>query len=85
MEGMTENPLTRAETELYDTLFNHRNTVVPTDDLGAVLDTIRKPGQERNTWNAGNLVAVHIRNLRKKIPTTQSIETVRGVGYRLVA
>ncbi len=33
--------------------------------------------------NSGNLVAVHIKNLRRKLPHTARIDTIRGYGYLL--
>lgn len=75
---------TRAEQEIYNLLVKSKPAVVAIDDIGAILDTIRKDNQTRTSWNNGNLAAVHIRNLRGKLPKTQAIETVRGIGYKLI-
>lgn len=75
---------TRAEQEIYNALVKAKPDPLSTDDIGAILDTVRKDGQTSSYSNSGNLAAVHIRNLRNKIPKAQAIETVRGVGYKLV-
>ena len=75
---------TRAEQEIYNALVKAKPEPLSSDDIGAILDTIRKDGQNSNNWNSGNLAAVHIRNIRAKLPKTQAIETVRGIGYKLV-
>ena len=82
--SMTTPRYTRAEQEIYNALVKAKPEPLTTDDIGAILDTIRKDGQVSNNWNSGNLAAVHIRNIRAKLPKTQAIETVRGVGYKLV-
>lgn len=75
---------TRAEQEIYNALVKTKPEVLTTDDIGAILDTVRKDGQSSSYSNTGNLAAVHIRNIRAKLPKTQAIETVRGIGYKLV-
>lgn len=75
---------TRAEQEIYNALVKAKPEIISTDDIGEILDAIRKNGQVSSYSNTGNLAAVHIRNLRNKIPKAQAIETVRGVGYKLV-
>lgn len=70
---------TPAEQHLYDVLSDNVGDVVTIDDLAATLET--------DSWNSSNLVAVHIRNIRTKLADSDSverIETVRGVGYKLI-
>ena len=38
-----------------------------------------------HTFNGSNLVAVHIRNLRKKLAKTHTIKSIHGWGYRMTA
>lgn len=81
---MATPKFTRAEQEIYNALVKAKPEPLSIDDIGAILDTIRKDGQSSSYSNSGNLAAVHIRNIRTKLPKTQAIETVRGVGYKLV-
>lgn len=76
--------LTFAETNIYELLRAKPGSIVDKDVLIDFLGTIRKPGYDFGDWNGSNLVAVHIRNLRKKLLKGQTIETVRGIGYRLI-
>ena len=73
--------LTRAEQEIYNLLVKSKPAVASIESL---LDALPVSRHERTSYNDGNLIAVHIRNLRRKLPKTQAIETVRGVGYKLV-
>ncbi len=76
--------LTFAETNIYEILRMKAGSVVPTDLFIDFLESIRKPSYDFGLWNSSNLIAVHIRNLRKKLPEGETIETVRGVGYKLI-
>lgn len=76
--------LTRTEKAIYDELTSEAGNVVSINDLTAVVETVRKDEHMANTMNGANLIAVHIRNLRKKLSETdgiERIESVRGVGY----
>lgn len=75
--------LTLAQEDIYDALYKARPRVVSTEQIGAILASRRNPHRDSNVWNVGNLVAVHIRALRQRLPK-DAIETVRGVGYKLV-
>lgn len=82
---MTTTPrYTRAEQEIYNALVKAKPEPLLIDDIGAILDGIRKEGQVSSYTNNANLAAVHIRNIRAKLPKSQAIKTVRGVGYKLV-
>lgn len=79
--------LTNAETQIYTALNDVPGEIVSMRDLCNILESIREPGREANSWQSGNLVAVHMRNLRKKLQeagSSEQIECVRGVGYRLI-
>ncbi len=74
--------LTRAEVAIYGELIAHKGQIVETSALAYALDRVRRPSLSADAFKLGNLVAVHIGNLRKKL-SVEKIETVRGVGYRL--
>jgi two-component system, OmpR family, response regulator len=79
--GETEIPLTTREFQILEYLLHNVGQVVT------------KTGIIDHVWDAAydgdfNVVEVHISSLRKKIDTAfgrRSIQTVRGVGYRLLA
>lgn len=72
--------LTLKEFMLLEYFLRHPDTVITRDDLLA------------HAWDFeyfafSNIIDVHVKNLRKKLErahATTSIETIRGVGYRLV-
>lgn len=73
-------PLTLKEYSILETLMRHPNEPIRREDL---MDHL---------WDFGfsslsNVLDVHIKNLRKKLSEsgTSPIETVRGVGYKIVA
>ena len=72
--------LTLREFALLEYLLRNRNTV-----LGR--DTIQEHVWDRTFDSFSNVVDVHIKNLRKKLPPSYGnlIETVRGKGYRITA
>jgi len=79
-----EKGFTSAEKMIYELLLKNKNQVTTIDDIDSILRSIRKAGVISSEWNYGNLVAVHIRHIRNKLPVGKSIETVRGKGYRLI-
>jgi two-component system, OmpR family, response regulator len=70
--------LTPREYSLLLLLARNAGRVVPRSEiLNQVWETVRDPGS--------NVIEVNVRNLREKLgPAAPAIETVRGVGYRLV-
>jgi two-component system OmpR family response regulator len=72
-------PLTRREFGLLEFLMRRKDAVVTKTDI------------LRNVWDAhyggsANIIEVYMSYLRRKIDTpfgTDTIETIRGVGYRL--
>jgi DNA-binding response OmpR family regulator len=56
------------------------------EDAGAVLtrDQILRDVWDENWWGSGKTLDVHVASLRKKLGDRDVIETVRGVGYRVV-
>ena len=79
---LPKKQLTRAEWAIFDTLASAKEKVVSIDTL---IDALPERRSERTSYNDGNLIAVHVMNLRKKLLKTQEIQTVRGAGYRLVS
>ncbi len=79
-KGNQEIRLTLKEFSLLEYLMRHAGQVVNREQL---LDHV----WDFNFNSFSNVVDVHMNNLRKKISNgkkgTQSIETIRGVGYRL--
>ncbi|MEI8130541.1 MAG: response regulator transcription factor [bacterium] len=79
LQNGEEIALTFKEFALLEFLMKHRGQVVTREEL------------LEHVWDFAfdsfsNVVDVHIKNLRKKINTHEEIlETVRGVGYRLLA
>jgi len=73
-------PLTAREFALLHFLMDRAGDVVPrTDLLEAVWDA--------NYGGLSNVVDVHVANLRRKLDMpklSNPIETIRGVGYRIV-
>ena len=71
--------LTLREYGLLEYFMRHQNTVVTREDL---LENV----WDRNYDSFSNVVDVHLKNLRKKLPKdyAKRIETVWGKGYRLV-
>lgn len=73
--------LTKNEQCIYDKLSANRGTTV--SPWALVAEMPLRGG--RSGMNESNLAAVHVRNLRKKMtPADGRIETVRGLGYKLV-
>jgi two-component system OmpR family response regulator len=71
--------LSAKEFALLETFMRHPGQVLT---RGTLLERVWETPEEV----ASNVVEVHLRNLREKIDRpfgTNSIETVRGVGYRL--
>ena len=79
--GNQDIPLTLKEYSLFECFFRRPNEVLTREDLyNQVWDF--------NSMTLSNVLDVHIKNLRKKLAVTENtarFETVRGVGYRLVA
>lgn len=71
--------LTLREYGLLEYLLRFRDTVLTRDDL---LEHV----WDRNHDTLSNVVDVHMKNLRKKLPTkyAKRIETIRGKGFRLI-
>ena len=72
--------LTLKEYSLFECFLRRPNEVLTREDLCNQL-------WDFNTVTWSNVLDVHMKNLRKKIPEDESgvrFETVRGVGYRLV-
>jgi DNA-binding response OmpR family regulator len=57
-----------------------------TEDAGAVRtrDEILRSVWDENWWGSSKTLDVHVASLRRKLGDADLIETVRGVGYRLV-
>ncbi len=74
-----ELTLTLREYGLLEYLIRNKGTVLTRDDL---LEHV----WDRNHDTLSNVVDVHIKNLRNKLPKSYAshIETVRGKGYRLI-
>lgn len=69
--------LTRKEFDIVAVLARHPGVVIPRDRI------IREVWQ--TDWNAfSRSLEVHVGSIRRKIGRSSLIETVRGVGYRLV-
>lgn len=68
--------LTKLEFDLLSLFMRHKHRVYTREELLDIVWGMDYEGYEK-------AVNIHIMNLRKKLHTT-SIETVRGVGYRLV-
>ncbi|HWP61265.1 MAG TPA: response regulator transcription factor [Candidatus Paceibacterota bacterium] len=78
--GSVEIPLTLKEYSLFECFLRRPNEVLTREQLcNQVWDF--------NTMTLSNVLDVHMKNLRKKFSghKTARFETVRGVGYRLVA
>ena len=69
--------LSRSEFDLLEVLLMNKNIVLTRYQLNEHLC------RDYNTLKQSNLVDVHIKNLRKKIPMEALITTVRGVGYTI--
>ncbi len=70
--------LTKIEFALLHTLANQAGSIISGEELG-VACWGRRPGDDRH------LVSVHIANIRRKIdPDGSRLQTIRGMGYRLV-
>jgi two-component system, OmpR family, response regulator QseB len=68
--------LSRREFDLLHALMRAQGSVVPTAQLEGVL----------HPWGTrleSNAVQVHVHHLRRKLGDDATIETVRGMGYRL--
>lgn len=76
--GRTTVRLTKKEFDLLALLAAHRDVAVPRERiLQEVWET---------TWKGlGRSLEVHVASIRRKLPSSDTIETVRGVGYRLVS
>ncbi len=78
--GETDIPLTLKEYSLFECFLRRPNEVLTREDLcNQVWDF--------NSLTLSNVLDVHMKNLRKKLADHQAarFETIRGVGYRLVA
>jgi two-component system OmpR family response regulator len=79
--GNADVPLTLKEYSLFECFVRRPNEVLTREDLcNQVWDF--------NSLTLSNVLDVHMKNLRKKLNVTENsarFETVRGVGYRLVA
>jgi DNA-binding response OmpR family regulator len=79
--GDKEIPLTLKEYSLFECFLRQPNEVLTREDLfNQVWDF--------NSLTLSNVLDVHMKNLRKKLAVAENsarFETVRGVGYRLVA
>lgn len=79
--GSTEVPLTLKEYSLLECFAHRPGEVITRDELH---DKV----WDFNALTMSNVLDVHIKNLRKKLEENScsaNFETVRGVGYRLVA
>jgi DNA-binding response OmpR family regulator len=77
MVGKTRVPLRTKEFDLLLTLADHQNIVLSRDQLLDLVWGYEFYGQTRT-------VDVHIAHLREKLGDSLSIETVWGMGYKLV-
>lgn len=77
LEGKTV-ALTLKEFGLLEYFMRHPNEVVNREDLLAHL-------WDFNYESFSNVIDVHIKNLRRKLGDSVTLETVRGIGYRLRA
>jgi DNA-binding response OmpR family regulator len=78
--GTTEIPLTTKEYSLFECLSNRPNEVVTRDELCTQV-------WDFNSLSWSNVLDVHMKNLRKKLHQSDygtHLETIRGIGYRLV-
>ena len=71
--------LSLSEYDLLELLLQNKNVVLTRYQLNDHLC------RDYNGLKQSNLVDVHIKNLRKKIPMEEFITTVRGVGYTIKA
>lgn len=75
-----ESPLRRKEFQLFHFLYNNKNRVITKNALRELI------------WNLdiyinSNTLEVHLSSLRRRLRQAKSrfhIETIRGVGYRLI-
>ena len=74
-----EVKVTLREFALLEYLLRNRNTVLTRED-------IQEHVWDRSFESWSNVVDVHLKNLRKKLPThyADQIETIRGKGYRII-
>lgn len=70
--------LTAKEFELLELLIFNANTILTRYQISEHLN------RDFDHLSASNIVDAHIKNLRKKLSADELIETVRGVGYRIV-
>ena len=70
--------LSAKEFELLELLILNANTVLTRYQISEHLN------RDFDHLSASNIVDAHIKNLRKKLNADELIETVRGVGYRIV-
>ena len=80
MRDSVEIPLTLKEFALLEYFMRHPNEVLNREDLLSHL-------WDFNYAGFSNVVDVHVKNLRKKLGSAGDVpvlETVRGIGYRLV-
>jgi len=79
--GQEEIPLTLKEYSLLECFLRRPNTVLTREEISSQLwdfDSV--------SWS--NVLDVHMKNLRKKLSSKEAgvqLETIRGVGYRLVS
>ena len=78
MMGDTRIPLRTKEFDLLLTLVDHQNIVLSRDQLLDLVWGYEFYGQTRT-------VDVHIAHLREKLGDSLAIETVWGMGYKLVS
>lgn len=70
--------LTAKEFELLELLVLNANTILTRYQISEHLN------RDFDHLSASNIVDAHIKNLRKKLNADELIQTVRGVGYRIV-
>lgn len=74
--GGSEIRLTATEMKIIQILYQHRGSVVPRDKILDEVWGFEYAGEDR-------LIDTHIKNIRKKL-SADIIDTVKGIGYRIV-
>jgi DNA-binding response OmpR family regulator len=77
-DGADQLELTSKEFSILEYMMRNKNSVFSREQLAEQIN------HDLNYSAMSNVIDVHIRNIRKKISNPKLIETVHGVGYRIL-